>query len=235
MSQGQDDDLVFCRTQEEHVKIKNTVTRQTDKELELCDIVGTNHHSYYSAQKFIVGFCGKIYLVIKMWDSSINKRQNYEKWCFSIDDVNEFITNHPVESVKTAFYQKDRVSRWFRNRDYYLNRAQNDEEAYNRLFQRVEKMKDSYMSSFRNYNAPCFVIKEENREDKVIVNPCLKDYNFQKVFDSYSAYQEISMFIGGILGKGEKETLGRKDFPDEPLIRDSKGFDNWSFKKRPSK
>ena len=34
---------------------------------------------------------------------------------------------------------------------------------------------------------------------RIIVDPCLADFNFQRVVDPYTAFQEISMFVGGVL------------------------------------
>ena len=54
--------------------------------------------------------------------------------------------------------------------------------------------------------------------------------NLTKSFklDAYGIYQEIEMYMGGVLGSQEKETIEISD-KDK---RDSKGFDNYSFKKR---
>jgi hypothetical protein len=45
-------------------------------------------------------------------------------------------------------------------------------------------------------NSPVVVYEQYS---KVIVNPCLKEYGFQKFMDPYTAFQEISMFMSGVL------------------------------------
>lgn len=56
----------------------------------------------------------------------------------------------------------------------------------------------------------------------------LKEYKFMKVLDPYTAMQELSMWVGGVLPK---------DGPDMVTITDEKtlvrkhGFDKWSFRK----
>jgi hypothetical protein len=59
------------------------------------------------------------------------------------------------------------------------------------------------------------------------INPCLKFLNFQKYIDPYTAFQEISMFLGGVLGNTERDTV---KITDDKILRDSKGFDDNSFK-----
>ena len=64
-----------------------------------------------------------------------------------------------------------------------------------------------------------------------IVDPCLKDFHFNKVIDAYTAFQEIDMFLGGVLGDAS-------DPPSPMTDRDkivSHGMDlKWSFRKPPN-
>jgi len=66
---------------------------------------------------------------------------------------------------------------------------------------------------------------------KFFINPVLKDYEFYKIFDSYQAFQEIQMFISGVLGSKEKDIIM---IEDKYKIA-SHGFDKWSFRKEPEK
>lgn len=59
-----------------------------------------------------------------------------------------------------------------------------------------------------------------------IVNPVLKDYNFQKVLDNYTLYQELEMFIGGVLTNTEVIP----ELEDKHKVA-AHGFDAWSFRK----
>lgn len=59
------------------------------------------------------------------------------------------------------------------------------------------------------------------------LNPSLKAYKFMKVVDPYSAFQEISQFISGVLGNSEKQTV---DISDENRLLQH-GFDKkFSFR-----
>src|SRR5208283_3990318 len=92
---------------------------------------------------------------------------------------------------------------------------------------------------FRDLNAPAFIYDSDydrkiinnysynHRNPKFFVNPLLKDYEFYKVFDTYQAFQEIQMFIGGVLGNKEKEII---EVADKYKIA-KHGFDKFSFRK----
>jgi hypothetical protein len=90
---------------------------------------------------------------------------------------------------------------------------------------------------FRDLKSPAFVYdsdygrtkRNNNHHSKFIINPLLKNYEFFKMFDSFQAFQEVSMFIGGVLGKGEKEIT---EVADKYKITQH-GFNKWSFRKEP--
>lgn len=68
------------------------------------------------------------------------------------------------------------------------------------------------------------------RGNKIIFsNPILADIGIPKFIDSFEVYQEISMFIARL---NTHEVI--VEMTDD-IIRDSKGFDNRSFKKEPTK
>jgi hypothetical protein len=62
-------------------------------------------------------------------------------------------------------------------------------------------------------------------------NVNLKDLQFQRMVDPYTAFQEISMFIGGVLGSPEKEVT---ELTEKDRIQQH-GFNKWSFRKLPHK
>lgn len=86
---------------------------------------------------------------------------------------------------------------------------------------------------FIEFDTPIFILRRKplagNHE--LLINPCLQDFGAQSIFDPWTAYQEIDMFLGNVLTNRENSSIVRS----EELIRDSKGFDEWSFKQRGSK
>lgn len=59
----------------------------------------------------------------------------------------------------------------------------------------------------------------------------LKPYQFYKQFDPYQAYQEIAMFVDGVL-PGKDNAMARISDKDRVAQH---GFDKWSFRRLPTK
>lgn len=59
----------------------------------------------------------------------------------------------------------------------------------------------------------------------------LNDLNFYTKFDVNQTFQEIEMYLSGVLGMSNPDV----PVPDDVTMRDIKGFDKFSFKKQPSK
>jgi hypothetical protein len=168
------------------------------------------HHSY-----FLVGFCGKLYVGFNLYE---------------IDTQ----TNDYHNVLTTTTYDLDYIRELFEDKSYggYLE----DNLQY--------VLKYDAMDWFRNMNTPCFIFDQDygvdhldlkrnrwNQNPKFFINPLLKDYEFYKVFDAFQAFQEISMFIGGVLGNREKDIVVVAD----KYKIEQHGFDKWSFRKEPEK
>ena len=235
LSQGQDETLVYSRITKYIVEEDPShfyYHRANKHNLSGWFYRASCYGTYLEYSSFVVGFCGKLYLCFELkYHNTYDSKKNCKRYCYSPEQIEEFVSSLNDEPC-SKFYEKEHSNIWY-NYNFTLSR-----DCVDKLYEKFYKIQDNHMEYFRKFNAPTFSVyhgfnpNNKNYEYVFTVNPCLKDYQFQRVFDSYRAFQEISMFLGGVLGRGEKETLGRKDFPDEPLIRDSKGFDKWSFKKR---
>jgi hypothetical protein len=165
-------------------------------------------HSY-----FLIGFCGKLYVGFKLYGLKDTEEYN---------NVNTTIT-----------FNQDYMIELFESKTYggYFQDNLNNVYQYDALHW------------FRDMRTPCFVYDQDfggidhidlkhyccNYHSKFIINPLLKDYQFYKVFDAVQAFQEISMFMGGVLGRGEKEIV---EVADKYKIAQH-GFNKWSFRKEP--
>lgn len=58
----------------------------------------------------------------------------------------------------------------------------------------------------------------------------LKEYGVMKALDPYSTFQELSMFVGGIMGGNSPDMV---KITDEKTLVKKHGFDKWSFRKMP--
>lgn len=89
---------------------------------------------------------------------------------------------------------------------------------------------------FIEYDCPIFLMTFANSYFNPMAayiyrNPILKNYGFQRIYDPYTAFQEISMYLGSILVDDNTDMDSVNDFD----MSRAKGFDEWSFKKMPSK
>ena len=167
------------------------------------------HHSY-----FIIGFCGKLYVGFKLYS------------------VNENTTEYD-NVITTITYDQNYMIELF------------DKKTYNGHFQdnMNHVLQFDALEWFRDMKTPCFVYDQDygrthiditryrwtDSHSKFIVNPLLKEYEFYKIFDAFQAFQEVSMFMGGVLGRGEKDIV---EVADKYKIAQH-GFDKWSFRKMP--
>jgi hypothetical protein len=159
---------------------------------------------------FIIGFCGKLYIGWKLYRIIDNM----------YDRIDTEIT-----------YDNDFIIKILEERSWHGNLI--DSINYVQTFDALQIFRDLNTPVFvydGDYNRLWFDRKRYNHHNpKFFINPLLKDYEFYKVFDSFQAFQEVSMFMGGVLGRGEKEIV---EVADKYKIAQH-GFDKWSFRKEP--
>lgn len=90
--------------------------------------------------------------------------------------------------------------------------------------------KHKFDETFKKNNTPVWIIESSyGRGMKFIKDPYLKSMRLQKIIDPYTAYQDIQMFISGVLGTKENDMVQIED----ELMAKKRGFDKWSFRKLP--
>ena len=227
---GIDKTIVYERTEKEieektefpepfKYKRRSFYTENTSAFIELNDfsIDREKTKKYFNNSFFLVGFCGKLYLAWKMFYEK--KEYNIENGQY--DDVVKYDIIYGYDNAKK--YLND--NRWSKS-----------------LYDSVQYViKYDPIEIFRTINSPIFIYNggidirghgwHNNSKSKFVINPILKEYEFYKVIDSFTAFQEIQMFVGGVLGVGEKEIVEVDDKYKIP----QHGFDKWSFRKEPSK
>lgn len=174
---------------------------------------------YYAARGAAVAFCGKLYLgfSFETWHES---RKSYRD---TPPDTQEFLWGEQaLERLKSFDKKESKTSE--KKRWVVLNNLFNtlNEKPYEKLFltERIPLYffypPEDYYWSFRKETG-CTAILNCNLEEK----------SFFKKIDTYTAFQEISMYIGGVLGMPDKPTVEISD--TDRLL--SKGFDKkWSFR-----
>jgi len=166
--------------------------------------------SLLTQESIFVGFCGKLYGLIQYpvttlyWDSKI---------CQTFSNI---------ETFKTHLYNTNKENFAAYN---YIHKYRNISKFDNlNLFLKKFNEIDIGNEIFIKFNSPIFLFKNTNCP--IIVNPKLSNYSFYNIKSSDQAFQELSMFIGGVLNRRESNMLNIND--DKKLIKN--GFDDQSFK-----
>jgi len=182
----------------------------------------------FNSHLIVVGFCGKLHIGIKF------TKQLYGQGIINDTYETEIIYDHDKILKRLKAEDETKRGKYSWERPYRV-------ENFNNYVTRINAFNvDKW---FRRFNTPIFVygtpldISRWRYEDKIdgcnfFINPVLKDYQFAKVVDPYTAFQEIYMYIGGVLG-------ANKDGTEIPATEKQKvaqhGMNKWSFRKPPSK
>lgn len=186
-------------------------------------------------QSYIVGFCGKIYPILKMEVLSAEP-----VFCINIEDIDAFADKYLDKHAIKKYYKGVAKHRWQRNFSHY----QPTRNYYIKYFEEIAEEQNRYQSLFFEDRCPTFVCTTDTRmynppngggayRSKIRIltwNAPLKDIEFYRIIDPYTAFQEINMFLSGLASP-------EKVIPeiDDKTMRDIKGFDKWSFRKEPTK
>ena len=84
---------------------------------------------------------------------------------------------------------------------------------------------------FTKYNMVSFVAVQTSAGTSVQINERLQDYGFQRMMDGFTAFQEISMFVTGVLAQQDQMT----HVPTDKELLYARGHDDMSFKTPPTK
>ena len=163
----------------------------------------------YEISTFFVGFCGKTYHGIRVdtYTSKLGIGRSFDHEYYYGEDAKNFLKKF------------DNTNRYWRHL-----RAKAAED-----FQFPQEL-------FSEHNVPVFLGEYERGEvhpDFVVyTNPNLSEVKFVKVIDPYTAFQELSMYLGGVLRKQEPDMVEVSE--KDKLLQH--GFDpKYSFRKEPGK
>lgn len=227
MAYGADPSIVFERKPITHYNLKEF---DPDLEAYLLPLFKLLTGTRRLIEPFAVIFCGKIYLGIKM---AIEKECKCEWHCTCNWYGDKYITVYcyDIEGAIKVLEGEDIDA------DHELSRR----AMINGRFLDISPTKRAEIffentgsDKFTNLmiNKKCPILLAENAWDcraklKGEENCELKSVKFFKVFDPYTTYQNLSMFIGGVLTKEVNPTV---DISDADMVI-KKGFDKWSFRK----
>lgn len=173
----------------------------------------------YTIRGCLVGVGGTIFPAIKITVSRSNVYPSKHIFVYTIDEL-----------ANVLHGSQKQVGYWVeRNNNRYVNSV-DDLKHFKNFF---EHDWSKLTEIFYTYNVPVFVIQIASRSDghEWTLNASLKDVEFYKKHDTYKTFQNIEMFVSGVLKTPVKPMVEISDTD----MRDKKGFDKWSFKKMPTK
>lgn len=179
----------------------------------------SKYQRYYTLVRKCIVFCGTPYFIYH-----IERGEN--RYCYVGGDRIKTFTDlyEAQEFLETLQIKKIQRPYWDQWKD--------TKEAIKRV---------DWLEQHQQYNCPIFALygpksdftQEGFRKEHLFLvgNPCLKDDNFYKFVDPYTAFQEISMFIGGVLSTAGNDMVQLTDAD----LHAKHGYDKWSFRKMPEK
>ena len=137
---------------------------------------------------FIVGFCGKLYVGARFENTlQASYKNKFKPFCvYGQEEIEKAMYNHRIKEPIMYYY--------------YFRHTKKLKTMFNKFHDKAN------LELFFKYKVPVFSFVT-----KLKLNPVIKPLQFYKVFDTYSAFQEIHMFLSGVLGNPEKKTVRISD------------------------
>lgn len=239
---GIDKTLLYKRFQETHSieNLPNFKPFNEDiwKNLPEPYMISTSGEFYHTSKELIhieyssLGFCGQLFPYIR-FVRKVNKEVVSRSTFYKAEKANEF-----MNKLKSKFPKLSYMS------EFYRCEKPNEEEL--KTYLSADVFKKDKLDWFQQVNSPTFVFNEEpyqkhqssdfqkvNNKSSlgyVLTNPILKEFEFYKVKDNYTCYQELSQFLSGVLTQREI----RKDNLTDIQKVEQHGFDRkYGFRTRP--
>jgi len=136
----------------------------------------------------LLGFCGKIYPFTEI------RRFNRKFYDYS-QEARKVVEHYFAFSFEEY---KSKDSEWGKYSDTYFDYFDKSREIkFKQFFIDWAHQSDDI---FLEYKAPLWMMKfDSGYEQNGLLNPKLKDYGFDRIKDSFTAFQEISMYLSNIL------------------------------------
>lgn len=180
----------------------------------------------YNFEGGVIGFCGEIYSFVKVTETHRFVYPHCIKEFFFYD-YDSLIEEYPkIADVKSSF---NRLRGLLKPTD--LKRWLTDGEI--RFWQSSYSVKnDSKLKEFFSKNRIAYYVVQSKKrrasEHIIEIYPELKRFEFYKIFDAYTTFQKIEMYLTNELVKPDELNINPID---DKIKAQSKGFNKWSFRK----
>jgi len=191
-----------------------------------------------TAEPFIIGFCGRVFpgmeLKIRIGKDIFGDAKYKMIYVYSYKKLIEILGKYKLESKLKEV--RDKTSLWGTNKKSTME------------FFKLGKRSKEFEKFFIGNKAPVFTVVQHMKlqigltpsdhstmkhpdlvNGGLIINNNLKDLHFFEKIDAFTAYQEISMYMGGVIPRNTPELV---EVSDKSMIK-KKGFNECSFRKMP--
>lgn len=171
-------------------------------------------------QHIIVGFCGRIWPLVRF--SQYKSEWVYTN-CYTVDQIGQYLDAScgGWHGVSAKEYKKSDRRK--------VKTTTHAHRAMVSWFDRCEAARDRYLELFLAGGSPSFSVlfrpPSSRKPDSIIWDQTLDQFDFVRIMDPYTAFQEATMFMGNVAA------------PEKPIphISDAdmvsiKGFDERSFR-----
>ena len=229
VSEGHDKTIIYKRFNEVEIYPKSKRWLKHSKPVSFEEETSEDLQSLgFNYRWVVIGFCGKVFQCLRI-EIEIPDPQYPLKRAPTI----QTICCYNAAAVRRVFqcHATKKHYKTFMSKPEYMREGLRFSKVQKRF---ANWNPDKYYDEFIRLKVPIFLVEQYERKGRftsmrLTTNPCLKDYEFYKLFVPFIAFQEISMFISNDLCKPD-DILEI----DDKYVRDAKGFDEWSFKTRPN-
>lgn len=193
----------------------------------------SNFYNAISVRMRVVGFCGKVYPILNMHLERSSGDQ-FNATCFNMEETEAFM----VQALKKRDfenYESNHKSAAWRRRSGGVLSGRN-RKVYKEFWQKWGEKQNAFQNLFDEQKVPLFVADYgtnpyHDSRRKITFNGCLKEVEFFRIVEPFTAFQELSMYWGNVA----QPNRPIPEVSDEDMLV-AKGFDpKWSFRKEPSK
>jgi hypothetical protein len=218
LKQGIDKTIIYYRDTKELAK------KQTPESVKVFDQIPDRDLRGIEVKPFLIGYAGKVRLV---YDLSVREFSAKQIFAFDNADIQHFLIEHKCNKALDEFNDNGKSRRY-----RYGSRCYNNSFNFETLDKAFNLDYTTFSNIFIENKVPLFKIKIPNtynwkeKNYDIELNPCLKEVQFYKAVDPFTMFQEIQMYISGVIGVERMMPVTISDVS----MRDKKGFDNLSFK-----
>lgn len=179
----------------------------------------------------IISFCGELHPVLII-------DYDHKYICSNANEVDEVVVENFKKRFRERYYSDDKYSDY--NFWNYENKKFNQKSVKKYFDDLPANFKINLEATHQKYKCPIISYSSyieypdgvnQRYSRKIVLNPCLKPLDFFRIKATEIAFQEIAQYLSGVLGVANKEM---PKIPDKTMA-EIKGFDNWSFRKEPTK